>query len=148
MNRFLQLLSRVFKEFLPKKYFDRVLDDEKLCHYIFSSRHFSKAKKSVKYAAFMPKNGQTSVFRVTLLSVKEIWDIGINHVQIKRGDNIQLKARADLFANLVRATKGLDVVSETSMHPLHANLVNWPTGRDDQILAAIELANGSSLNII
>lgn len=99
----------------------------------------------MKHAAFMPHKGEVSVFRISNLSEKDIWDIGINHVGVMRGGNPP-KARADIFVAEVKNT-GLNVVSETSNHELHANIIDWPEGRDDQLNLATELANASKFYI-
>jgi len=141
---FLQSFLKALEEFLNKILFfkiNRISAEENLSRFIFSSSHFNAA--GAKHAAFMPRNGETSVFCTSSISEDEIWDIGESVV----GINIEpsLKARADIICNEVRKT-GLDVISETSTHPLHANITNWPEERDEQLELAIELANTSKFH--
>lgn len=141
MIQFLKSFFKALRESQTRETIPNIQDQEDLCRYIFSSNHVSATK--VKYAAFLPdKNGETSVFRISGCTENEIWDIGINHVA-KLSGRI-LKARGDFAASHVRKSS-LDVISETSRHDLHANLVNWPTERDEQKLIAIELANSTKL---
>jgi hypothetical protein len=140
---FRKVLSKVLEEFRAK--FSRlnkhkpVSADEDISRYIFSSKHFNS--KGTKHAAFMPRNGETSVFCISSISEGEIWDIGENHV----GQNMEpsLKGRADLKCREVQNI-GLDVVHETSTHALHANITNWPSSRDEILELAIDLANQST----
>ena len=144
MKLFHQLLSKALKEFLAKVLFRRVSSvstEEITGRFIFSSSHFNSL--GAKYAAFMPRNGETSVFCISSISNDEIWDIGVNHV----GKNMEpsLKARADIICGRVQEI-GLDVISETSTHPLHANIINWPIERDEKLELAIDLAKASTFH--
>lgn len=144
MKLFHQLLSKVLKEFLAKVPFRKlssISTEENTSRFIFSSSHFNSL--GAKYAAFMPRNGETSVFCISSISNDEIWDIGINHV----GKNMKpsLKARADIICGRVQEI-GLDVISETSSHPLHANITNWPLERDEKLALAIDLAKASTFH--
>ena len=89
----------------------------------------------------MPRNEETSVFCISSISEEEIWSVGVNHV----GKNMvpSLKARADIICGRVQEI-GLDVFSETSSHPLHANITNWPLERDEKLELAIVLAKSSN----
>ena len=134
LDKLLNLIKR------PQNKSVSIQTDELLARFVFSSSHFNS--KRVKHAAFMPHKGEVSVFRVSNLSENDIWDIGVNHVGAMRGKSP--KSRADIHAAKVINT-GLSVVAETSNHKLHANIIDWPEGRDDQLDLAMELANSSKL---
>lgn len=117
-----------------------VAPNEPLARYIFSSRQFNSTQ--VKTAAFIPRDGEVSVFRTLGLNEDEIWDIGNNHVAPL--SNRKLKARGDTAVNHAINIK-LTVEAETSNHPLHANINNWPDDRADQLALALDLANSATL---
>jgi hypothetical protein len=115
--------------------------NETLSRFIFSTRHFSRQPPRVKAEAFMPNQGEVSVFRVDGLTGPQIWEIGTDIAE-KRHRN--LYARGDTRAREVRQT-GLDV---SPMEPpaRHANIVGWP--EDDkprQKLIALQLAAAATL---
>ncbi|PKN64127.1 MAG: hypothetical protein CVU57_16260 [Deltaproteobacteria bacterium HGW-Deltaproteobacteria-15] len=111
--------------------------DENISRFIFSKSHYVKTTGRVKYAAFLPLEGKTSVFRTSCLTESEIWTIG-KQVGIESGRG--LKARGDLSVKEV-TEESLLVVSETSQHPLHADIVNWPMEEARNILLAKKLAD-------
>lgn len=90
----------------------------------------------------MPHKNETSVYRVTTISEGEIWAIGNEYVAKLRKRNI--KARTDVVVEEVNK-QHLQVVSETSKHHLHANIVGWPIEKHEQMQHATELANEASL---
>ena len=120
---------------------ERVSDDESLCRFIFSDKNFSSLNKKVKHHAFAPKDNEVSVFRTASLEQVDIWGSGQLYAGGVRGSP---RARADLFARTVRQAR-LDVVSASTPHPRHANIVGWPTDKEARHLAKMELANASTL---
>ena len=94
---------------------------EKLTRFIFSKRHFSVEKKIVKYGAFIPPpdSPDLSVFCISALSEKEVWEIGWRNVETEKR---RLKARADLFVSNVYENN-LEVVPDPQPHELHANII-------------------------
>jgi hypothetical protein len=120
-----------------------VAASEQIARYILSARYFSITKRTVKYGAYMPApNGETSVYRISNIAENEIWDIGRKYVAgpSKR----TLRARGDTTAELITKT-GLEISPETTPHPLHANIVNWPSEKDEQKMLAVEIANEATL---
>ncbi|MFQ5754323.1 MAG: hypothetical protein ACE5HI_20245 [bacterium] len=106
---------------------------EKLARFVIFNRWF---KPSGRFNAFMPKDGKTSVFRISNISDDEIWDIGDLKVAPKRGKPIL--GRADISALYVIA-KGLEV------HPneppeRHADIAGWPDEKSKQKEIALDLA--------
>jgi len=57
---------------------------ELLSRFVFHHSHIKFSDSTVRHAAFLPKDGQTSVFRVSGITVSSIWDIGNNEVAFKR----------------------------------------------------------------
>jgi hypothetical protein len=105
----------------------------------------------VKFQVFLPRNGETSVFRVSRLSDAEVWGLGNNHVARLR--NRTIKARADIKVQMVEsvgAEKGhasLTVVPETSTHLLHANIVGWPEDESAVQMIAVTLADKAEVHV-
>ena len=118
---------------------------EKLTRFIFSRRHFSKEKKIVKYAAFVPPpdSEDLSVFRISSLSDSDVWTIGQEYVQGER----TLRARADLSAEVVYENH-LTVIPDTTPHALHANITPFPADKNARDRIARNLALASELVIM
>ncbi len=118
---------------------------EQISRFILSKRYFSVSNRTVKYGAYLPApNGETSVYRISNISEKEIWGIGRDYVAgpSKR----TLYARGNTTAVVITKT-GLGIVPETTPHPLHANIVNWPSEKDEQKMLAMEIVNDAKLAI-
>lgn len=99
----------------------------------------------MKYAAYLPaSNGETSVYRTSGLTEEEIWEIGQEKVAKPSGRS--LHARGDTPASVILKT-GLAITPETTPHPLHANIVNWPLEKDEQRMLALEIANEATLTL-
>jgi len=113
----------------PSEVLSRIIMERKWC---------SLSDNRVKYAAFMPnpKNGETSVFRISGISDREVWEIGHREVGLKRDKPVL--GRGDIGTSFVM-TKGLNVVpSEPPVR--HANIVGWPEEKSEKRLIALELA--------
>jgi hypothetical protein len=115
-----------------------VTPSEVLSRFIMQTNWYNLSDNRVKYAALMPnpKNGETSVFRISGISDREVWEIGDREVGLKRDKPVL--GRADIGVSFV-ITKGLKVVpSEPPVR--HANIVGWPEEKSEQRLVALELA--------
>jgi hypothetical protein len=115
-----------------------VTPSEVLSRFIMQTNWYRLSDNRVRYAAFMPnpKNGETSVYRISGISDREVWEIGDREVGLRRDKPIL--GRADIGASFV-ITKGLNVVpSEPPIR--HANIIGWPEQKSEQRLVAIELA--------
>jgi hypothetical protein len=111
---------------------------EILSRFVMQTNWYRPSDNCVRYAAFMPnpKNGETSVFRISGISDRDIWEIGDREVGLKRDKPVL--GRADIGVSFV-FTKGLNVVpSEPPVR--HANIVGWPEEKSEQTLIALELA--------
>lgn len=99
----------------------------------------------MKYAAYLPaSNRETSVYRISGLSEEVIWEIGQENVANPSGRT--LYARGDTQAAVILKT-GLALVPETTPHPLHANIAEWPSDKDEQKMLAMEIANEATLAV-
>jgi len=118
---------------------------ERISRYILSKRYFNAANRTVKYAAYLPApNGETSVYRTSSLPEEEIWKTGQEYVA--KPSKRTLYARGDTTAAVILKT-GLDVIPETTPHPLHANILNWPSEKDEKKMFAIEIVNEATLAV-
>jgi len=144
MAQFLRRLLAIFHGSAHKpSQQDRVEVSEQIARYILSKRHISVANGIVRPAAYMPaSNGETSVYRISDIAEKEVWDIGRKYVAGPGGRT--LHARGDTPAVAITKT-GLAIVPETTPHPLHANIVNWPSEKDEQKMLAVAIANEATL---
>lgn len=121
----------------------RVPGHEKLTRYISNHRLYDKDPKKnpkkPKYRAFIPQSKspeEISVYRISSLEDSEIWKIGTEHVSSK------IIARADFGADVVDEYN-LEVVADTQVHELHANIQPIPLDKEDRdvILRALALAS-------
>ncbi len=120
-------------------------DAERITRFIFSDDHYSAVNQRVKYGAFMPApDGKASVYRTSECSEEEIGSIDQEHVSGKRTDGRKSKARADILAGQVREVK-LDIVSEPSPHPRHANIERYSSDKSENRIKAMEMAKGAIL---
>lgn len=123
-----------------------VSPSEELARFIFSRKHFSVEKGEVKFKAFIPppNSEDISVYRISRLSDRQVWEIGRNFVQ--RNDR-SIKARANLAAKTVYANN-LKVVPDPLPHELHANIRPFPADRRARDRIAKQLALASQLVIM
>ena len=120
----------------------RVSQSETVTRFIFSENHYSMSDGGrVKYAAYLPHNGETSVFRIDTLKHNEIWRIGEDVGSLS---DRRLRARGDLLVENI-LIENLDVIEETSQHPLHANIIGWPTEKVRRKRIARKLADSATL---
>lgn len=94
-------------------------------------------KKTIKYTAFMPPSHlRHSVFRVSGLSDQQIWVLAVEKVEPARGHVI---GRGDLEVSQIVARR-LRVLPDADPVSRHANIVDWPTDRDERATIAKDLA--------
>lgn len=113
-----------------------IVPSEILSRFILYKDYYRSSDLSVKYAAFLPHRGETSVFRISGITDQEVWEIGEREVAEKRKKPIL--GRADIGASNVIA-KNLKVLPKEPPQR-HANIVGWPEEKSEQKLIAIELA--------
>lgn len=143
--KFLKSFFFTLREFFRKRdtsLGSEIRNNETLSRYVFSRSHFSPQTARVKYNAFMPRQGEVSVFRIDQLSEKQIWTTG---AEIASGGNRKLHARGDIRALVVRESR-LDVVSDEPP-TRHANVIGWPQEKSEQQLIAQQLAASAVLRL-
>lgn len=123
-------------------YTNTLTPSDTIARYIFNKTHFAASTGRVKYPAFLPPDGETSVYRITSLTEEEIWDIGQRYVAEVSGRT--LRARGDLFVSDVFSV-GLNVELETATHHLHANVIGWPPQKAQRMLGAKKLEGKAQL---
>lgn len=123
-------------------------DNEELARFILFRSHYSVKKRRIKFSAFMPPRNkrEVSVFCISGLDEKPIWDIGYSEVHNPE-EGRTLRARGDLYAQDARDLD-LDVVPETSTHERHANIEGFPKDEVERKNFAIELARVAKLVVV
>lgn len=82
-----------------------------------------------------PDDLRTSVYRVDGLDSREVLQLAS---ETSRKESF--KGHGLFLAAAVRSVSRLDVVPETTHHPLHADIVGWPAEREKRIELAQMLA--------
>jgi len=117
-----------------------ISSDETLARYITSRHWIQKKNNTIKHAAFMPYNGEVSVYRISFITEDEVWEIG-KSITENQDPPKTLRGRADLISEKV-ITLGLTVnPSEPPRH--HANISDYPSEESEIKLIALELASQS-----
>ena len=91
-----------------------------------------------------PDSADLSVFCISALSEKEVWEIGQRNVETEKR---RLKARADIFVSNVYENN-LEVVPDPQPHELHAfrnGITPFPIDRKERDHIARRLALASKL---
>ncbi len=110
---------------------------ENLSRFIFKRQHIRNNKGH--WRAFEPpRNLRMSVFRTSDISEEEIWNFGEN-VATERGK--PLNGRVDITVLSVK-NNGLDMYPDASPSR-HANIINWPERKEEQMEIAMRLADAS-----
>lgn len=126
-----------------------VLPEEKITRYIKDSGQV--AGERARHNAFMPKNGKTSVFRISHpdLTEEKIWEIGEQEVLIpfRKATNQKdktMKGRADFDASIVYEQALYFDPNGAPHHPRHANIMGWSNEKHEQLIKAARLAEKST----
>ena len=122
---------------------NKILPVETVTRFIFKADYYSATIGRVKYPAFIPRNGETSVFRVMDFGSEKVWEIG---KYVANESSRTLRARGDLAVSDIFKEK-LKIVPETSKHILHANIVGWPSQKAEIKLHAMKLADKAILHM-
>ena len=118
--------------------------DEKLTYFISSRSGFAPTKEEVKARAFAPTKkspNELSVYRISLLTENQVWEIGKKYVE----DKIKIKARAVFSASIFHENqlfreKNIKVIPAPHPHERHANITPIPTIIEDRDEIFDELA--------
>ena len=98
----------------------RVDNEEDLARFLTSSSHFNST--TVKPAAFLPKDEETSVFRHGAEPRLQLWQIAEENLKLPEGRKCH--GAAIIKAYSVRTSR-LDIIAEEPP-PRHANIKGWP----------------------
>lgn len=121
-----------------------VLGTDDVCRYdVDRKNYYRPSDKSAKPKAFMPHNGQVSVFIVTDKTEQQRWEIGERYVADPR--NKRLKARIEIDAQAVFDV-GLDIEPDDEP-PGHANIIGWWEDIDKVRMVATRLAAKARVTI-
>lgn len=147
--KYLKRLLTILTDCFPKSddLSTKVKDQEILSRYITSKNWFSRKNDRVKHHAYMPrpKELDLSVYRTDNLSNLEIWEIARKRIISKMSVPRSLYGRADLQAGNLNNT---DLKIDPDNKPKrHANIINWPSLKEDQKIIALELAEKASLSL-
>jgi len=120
-------------------------DDELLARYIVNSNEYRKSDHTIKPKLFMPyKLVALSVNRHRESNEQEIWKIGS---QVAEERNRTLYGRADITALSCRI-EPLEVQPEPLPgNPNHADIIGYPSKKEDQQSLALKLAEAASPRI-
>jgi len=129
---------------------NKISPEEELSRYIYEKQKYKKTLGKAGYRFFMPrehretKSLERSVIRTTSLNDTpgEIWKLGMDI-----GDGRKTVARGIVTAKDIRSIEPLEVVPETTVHRLHANIINWPDEKEDRMDLAKEINKKSRLDI-
>lgn len=126
-----------------------ISDQEELSRFLFDNKDFTESSGNIRWNKLMPlfceefDRLETSIFRTSTVDQdKKIWELGDSFAGLNRK---AVKAMAVLQAKQIRNKQGLDVIPETSTHPLHAVIINWPKAKDGQIEICKELKKEAKL---
>jgi hypothetical protein len=140
---FPRLLRTLFRIIFSKfeRVPDRVDPAEDISRFIFSKDHFNIEKRTVKVAAFMPKEGGViCVYRTTACTEEKIWWPGEWCVARDRKDGRSILARGDLKGSDF-LEQALEVRKHPRPHPRHADIIGWPNDKPTRKMKATALAN-------
>lgn len=107
-----------------------IKDSESITRFLVAdkNKHCNLARKEIKAGAFFPsfRMPELSVYRIQDIENEQIWEIADEFVAPNlKGFKGHFEARADILVENVRKNK-LDVISEPTPHPRHADIINWP----------------------
>lgn len=106
-----------------------VTNKEILARYIFTPMHL-RNNGTIRWQAFKPRNGETSVTRQDYATSKRVMQLG--H-KMTRDRLFRLYGKVDIVTKDIRSL-GLDAKAAPSPRDHnHANIVGWSTEKDEQI---------------
>jgi hypothetical protein len=112
-----------------------ISDAERLSRYVTNDEHFSVAKNTVHFRAFLPRprDNELSIMRTEALAEPDVWALG-DSVAVPSGRSVY--ARGDLVAPDVRASFvdpwRLSVRADDDP-PRHALIEGWPPVQQSEI---------------
>jgi hypothetical protein len=116
-----------------------VPSDEITTRFALDKAYFRSSDGTAKHNAFMPSDGEVSVFRIAELSQASIWILGNRQVAEPRGKH--LLGRLDLLTSHALATGALVCVDEPPAR--HAAIRGFPNEPERVKQRAIDLAHAA-----
>jgi hypothetical protein len=140
MKIFLKKLATLFQKCI-KKHSNEIPSGCLLARFLTQSGHFSPTTHRVKQSAFLPaKSLELSIFNIDKLIPHKIWELADKYVLSAER---KVYGYAKIFSDIIYNNK---LKIDYNNNPeRHANIIGWPTEKDEQKLLAIELANASEL---
>ncbi|MBI5493034.1 MAG: hypothetical protein HY893_08885 [Deltaproteobacteria bacterium] len=124
---------------------DPIDNTEPISRFLIDEDEFNKATNRVHHSAFRPsRRGCFSTYRTKGLDNPEIWNIAQKFVTELREDRKDVLARAELQARDYTECK-LILNPDGKPHPMHVNIEQWPTDREDILALRKTLANKARL---
>jgi len=120
-----------------------IRDEEPIARFLCNRSLFSRTARRLKQAAFLPRDGATSVFRIDGLSNRKVWDLG--RERVSGPSNRTLHGHATLQVVQVRLCR-LSLHADNEP-PRHAEIRGWPSERAAQRFQAQQLADAAVLQL-
>ena len=123
---------------------------EPITRFLRSSSHFAATKNRVKAEGLLPPplsatrpRLETSVYRTDEIDSAEVWRICAAHVD---SATCTIKARATTAASEF-TQRSLVFDADGKPHPRHANVIQWPATKNEQLALAQAIANEMELDV-
>ena len=110
--------------------------DEVVARFAIDKSYFRTSDGTARHTAFMPQEGEVSVFRIHDLAQDEIWEMGNREVVSRRGRRI--RGRLDLLTGYAVNTGATVCVAEPPVR--HAVISGFPDDPGKIKQRAIDLA--------
>ena len=114
-----------------------VSPEDVITRFAIDKSYFRPSDGTARHVAFMPQNGEVSVFRIRDLALDEIWEIGNREVVPLRGKPI--RGRLDLLTGHAVSIGATVYVAEPP--PWHAVIRGFPDDPEKIKQRAIDLAS-------
>ncbi|MFH1857212.1 MAG: hypothetical protein ABH836_08355 [Candidatus Omnitrophota bacterium] len=115
-----------------------VKDTEMLTRFVFTPQHIDKRDGSIKWQAFKPASDGTSVTRQDYVSPEKILQLGVEIAKARK-HSTKLHSKAEILAQNARKLKIDVTAAPTARDPNHANIVKWPSDKNEVMMLCKEL---------
>lgn len=113
--------------------------DETVARFILFSRHYRSSDNTVRQDAFVPHpRPELSMMRHRDATIDEIWQEGRRVAGLRKST---LYGRADVAVAAFTAESVRVVPKPVLENPNHADAIDWPTGKPEQKIIALQIAN-------
>src|SRR5438034_4877261 len=93
---------------------DPVPPPEVVTRFALDKSYFRISDFSARHNAFMPSDGEVSVFRISELEQAAIWEMGTREVAVPQGK--ELRGRLDAVTERLMSTGAIVCIDEPPMH--------------------------------